>query len=126
MRSNFLREKLALTLLSMVIVGSAIVPVLGQYSLWYTVHIDFFSYSCSLAGVQVSLYDQAGSFVAATSSPLGTEVAVSFRTSSPPSSLTARADGLASIGSYYSWSVSGIGKINVGTTGDYWISIRMA
>ena len=126
MRSNLLRETLVLTFLSTVIIGSAMVPVLGQYSLGYTIHIDFFSFSCSIAGVQVSLYDQAGSFVVATSSPLGTEVAVSFRTSSPPSSLTARADGLASIGSYYSWTVSGMGKVNVGPGGDYWISIRMA
>lgn len=111
--------------MAVAVLGSVAVPVMGQYSPLYTIHIDFFAFSCSLAGIQVSLYDQSGSFVTSTSSPLGTEVAVSFRTTAPPSSLTARADGLATYGSYYSWSVSGTGKVNLGSSGDYWISVRM-
>jgi hypothetical protein len=107
-------------------IGFSIAPVIGQSSSLYTVHVDFVSYSCSLAEVRVSLYDQSGHFVAAASSPLGTEVAVSFRPSSPPNSLTARADGVASYGSYYSWGVSGVGKVDVGSGGDYWILIRMS
>jgi len=108
------------------ITGSCVAPVLAQGPrVEYTVYIDFYSYSCGLDSVRVSLYDQAGRLVGAASSPYGGEVAISFRTSTPTYSLTARASGHASIGSYYSWFVNGSSVISVGTGGYYWISVGM-
>jgi len=99
---------------------------MAQPSIVYTVYVDFVAYSCSLSAVQVSLYDQSGHSVASASSPFGGEVALSFRTSSPTDSLVARADGSAGYGSYYSWGVSGIGKVRVDGGGYYWMTVRMA
>jgi len=108
------------------ITGSCVAPVLAQGSgMEYTVYIDFYSYSCSLDSVRVSLYDQAGRIVGTATSPYGGEVAISFRMSTPTYSLTARASGHASIGSYYSWFVNGSSVISVGTGGYYWISVGM-
>jgi hypothetical protein len=95
-------------------------------SVGYTIHVDFFTYACSLDITQVSLYDLSGRLVAVASSPYGGEIAVSIRTSTPISTLTATAYGLATWGSYYSWSVSGSRTITLGSNGDYWITIRMS
>jgi hypothetical protein len=92
----------------------------------YTIHIDFFDYACSLDITQVSLYDPAGQLVAVASSPYGGEIAVSVRTSTPILALTATAYGQATWASYYSWQVSGSRTISLGSSGDYWITIRMS
>jgi hypothetical protein len=92
----------------------------------YTIHIDFFAYSCSLSITQVALYDPSGHFVGTTSSPNGYEVAVPLRTSTPISALTAIAYGVATWGSYYTWPVSGSGSVILESSGDYWITIRMS
>lgn len=120
------RKRLIAFVLSTLIIGTFVAPVMAQgFTVGYTIHINFYSYSCSLDSVQVSLYDQTGRLVGAGSSPNGGEVAVSFRTSTPIYSLNARAVGHASLGSYYSWFVSGSRMINVETGGDYWISVGM-
>ena len=92
----------------------------------YTIHIDFFDYACSLDITQVSLYDPSGQLVAVASSPYGGEIAVSVRTSTPIFALTATAYGQATWASYYSWPVSGSRTISLGSSGDYWITIRMS
>jgi hypothetical protein len=92
----------------------------------YTVHVDFFAYSCSLSITQVSLYDSFGSLVGVASSPYGGEVAISIRTTTPISTLTATAYGIATWSSYYTWPVNGSRSMILGNTGDYWITIRMS
>ncbi len=91
----------------------------------YTIHVDFFAYSCSLDITKVSLYDPSGDLLGVATSPYGGEVAISIRTPIPVSSLTATAYGQATWGSYYTWLVSGSGTVNLGSNGDYWITIRM-
>jgi len=90
----------------------------------YTIHVDFFAYSCSLSISEVSLYDASGVVMGAGSSPYGEEIAISFTTSSPMSVLTATAVGLATWSSY-SWSVNGSNSITLGNAGDYWVTVRM-
>ena len=94
----------------------------------YTIHVDFYAFSCSLDINQVSLYDQSGQLLGRTSSPYGGEIAIIFTTpsSSSTQSVTATAFGLATLGSYYSWTVSGTNTINLGSGGDYWITIRLS
>jgi len=92
----------------------------------YTIHVDFFAYSCSLSITQVTLYDSSGRMVGITSSPNGYEIEVPVRTSVPISGLTATAYGVATWGSYYTWPVNGSGSVSLGTSGDYWITIRMS
>jgi hypothetical protein len=102
-------------------------PILAQGAIVaYTIHIDFFDYACSLDIAQVSLYDTSGRLVAVASSPYGGEIAVSVRASTPILALTATAYGQATWGSYYSWQVSGSRTISLGSSGDYWITIRMS
>jgi len=102
-------------------------PILAQGVIAdYTIHIYFFDYACSLDITQVSLYDPAGQLVAVASSPYGGEIAVSVRTSTPILALTAIAYGQATWASYYSWQVSGSRTISLGSSGDYWITIRMS
>jgi len=102
-------------------------PILAQgATVAYTIHIDFFDYACSLDITQVSLYDPSGQLVAVASSPYGGEIAVSVRASTPILALTATAYGQATWGSYYSWQVSGSHTINLGSSGDYWITIQMS
>jgi hypothetical protein len=92
----------------------------------YTIHVDFFAYSCSLSITQVTLYDPSGRLVGTASSPNGGEVEVSVRTPTPISALTATAYGIATWSSYYAWPVNGSGSITLGSSGDYWITIRMS
>jgi hypothetical protein len=94
-------------------------------TIWYTIHIDFFAYSCSLDITKVSLYDLSGHLLGVATSPYGAEIAFSIRTQTPVTTLTATAYGQATWSSYYSWQVIGSGTINLGSTGDYWITIRM-
>ena len=91
----------------------------------YTIHVDFFAYSCSLSITQVTLYDPSDRLMGTASSPEGGEVEVSVRTAAPISALTATAYGIATWGSYYTWPVNGSGSITLGSTGDYWITLRM-
>lgn len=121
-----MKERSIAFMLSTLVLLSSFAPVMAQvFILGYTIHVDFYSYSCSLDTVQVSLFDQTGQLVGEASSPYGSEVAISFRTSTPTYSLTAIAFGHASTGSYYSRPVSGSRMISVATGGDYWILVLM-
>lgn len=121
-----MKKKLVMVVLSTLLMLSCVAPVMSQGSTAvYTIHINFFSYSCGLDDVQVSLYDQTGRPIGTTTSPDGGEVVISFRTSMAINSLTARAVGHATLGSYYSWFVSGSRMLTVETGGDYWISVAM-
>jgi hypothetical protein len=91
----------------------------------YTIHVDFFAYSCSLTITQVSLYDSSGSLVGVGSSPYGGEIEISIRTPTQVTVLTATAFGLATWSSYYTWPVNGSRSVTLGSTGDYWITITM-
>jgi len=114
-------------MLAMFAVLSLTPPVLAQGVMSdYTIHIDFFDYACSLDITQVSLYDPGGQLVAVASSPYGGEIAVSVRTSTPILALTVTAYGQATWASYYSWQVTGSRTISLGSSGDYWITIRMS
>jgi hypothetical protein len=118
-----------LTILAIAVLAFCLVPssTTEQAVIFnYTIHVDFFAYSCSLSIGQVSLYDTSGRIVAVTSSPSGGEVAVNLRMASPISTLTATASGLATWDSYYTWVVSGSGTITLDSSGDYWITIRMS
>ena len=89
----------------------------------YTIHVDFFAYSCSLSITQVSLYDP-GNLVGAGSSPYGGEIEITIRSPTPLITLTATASGLATWNSL-NWPVNGSHSITLGSTGDYWIAITM-
>jgi hypothetical protein len=121
-----LKEKFVLLALAMLIIGSSITPLMAQAApMAYNVHVDFFSPSCSLSNLQVTLNDQTGRVVASTVIPDAYEVTLTYRTGTPTNSLTATAFGQASVGSYKTWSVSGSSTIAVGTGGDYWITIQL-
>jgi len=92
----------------------------------YTVHVDFFAIACSISIRQVTLYDQSGHSLATASSPYGVELAITFRTPTAIQSITATASGQATLGLYYSASVSGTQTISAGPGGDYWIAIRLS
>lgn len=91
----------------------------------YTIHVEFFSYSCSLSITQISVYDSPGDLVGVGSSPYGGEVEILVRTSTPLTTLTATASGLATWSSYYTWPVIGSSTITIGSTGDYWVTLTM-
>lgn len=91
----------------------------------YTIHVEFFSYSCSLSITQISVYDSPGNLVGVGSSPYGGEVEILVRTSTPLTALTATASGLATWSSYYTWPVIGSSTIPIGSTGDYWVTLTM-
>ena len=91
----------------------------------YTIHVDFFAYSCSLSITQISLYDSFGSVVGVGSSPYGGEVEIPITASTPLTTLTATAFGLATWSSYYTWPVNGSGSITLASTGDYWVTLTM-
>jgi hypothetical protein len=102
-------------------------PVLAQTpQVTYTVHVDFFAIACSISIQQVSLYDQSGHLLATASSPYGVEIAITFRTPSTIQSITATAFGLATLGTYYSATVSGTRTIVAGPGGDYWVAVRLS
>jgi len=90
----------------------------------YTIHVDFFAYSCSLSVTEVSLYDSPGNVIGTASSPYGGEVVIPLSSQTPITTLTAVASGQASWSSY-NWPVDGSRSITLGTTGDYWITITM-
>ena len=90
----------------------------------YTIHVDFFAYSCSLSITQISLYDSPGNLLGDGSSPYGGEVEILITTSTPLTTLTATAHGLATWSSY-SWPVNGSRSISLGNTGDYWVTLAM-
>jgi hypothetical protein len=93
----------------------------------YTVHVDFYAFACSLDIKQVSLYDQSGHLLGVGSSPYGAEIAITFTTTSTSTlSVTASAFGLATLGTYSSWAVSGTRTINLASSGDYWITVKMS
>ena len=91
----------------------------------YTIHVDFFAYSCSLSIGQVSLYDPSGHLVGFGSSPSGGEVEILIQATSPISTVTATANGVATWSSYYTWPVNGSRTIMLGSSGDYWVTISM-
>ena len=91
----------------------------------YTIHVDFFTYSCSLSITQISLYDPSGRLIGVGTSPYGGEVEISISTLAPVTALTATASGLATWSSY-NWPVNGSRSLTLGTTGDYWITITMS
>ena len=89
----------------------------------YMIHVDFFTYSCSLTVAQVSLY-ASGDMLGASASPYGGEIEILIRSPTALPTLTATASGVATWNSY-SWPVTGSGSITLGTTGDYWVTLRM-
>jgi len=92
----------------------------------YAIHVDFFAYSCGLTITQVSLYDASGNLVGSGASPYGGEVEIMITTPNPVTTVTATAAGVATWSSYYTWPVNGSGSIALGSTGDYWVTLRMA
>ena len=111
---------------TIVLVACAVTPAFAQQGTIfnYTIHVDFFAYSCNLSITQVSLYD-SGSLLGIGSSPYGAEVEISIRSPTPVSTLTATASGLATWSSL-NWPVSGSRSIGLGATGVYWVTITMS
>jgi hypothetical protein len=108
-----------------VLVGCAVPSAFAQQGtiFTYTVHVDFFAYSCSLSITQVALYDP-GTLVGEGSSPYGGEIEITVRSPTPLTTLTASASGLATWSSL-NWPVNGSHTITLGSPGDYWIVITM-
>ena len=119
------RARLTAVVMSTLIVGFCVAPVMAQgFTASYVVYVDFFHPYCNLSNVQVTLDDQTGRVVATGYSPDGSEIAITYRTTAPTNSLTVRASGQESIGSY-TWSASGISIVNIGSGSDYWIWVKM-
>lgn len=120
--------RLRITLLLPLLLSPLIPLVVAQSAqTTYTIHVDFYMISCSLDIQRVSLYDQSGQQLAVSSSPYGGEIAITFRAPSASiQSVTAIAFGQATLGSYYSWTVSGSRTVVVGSGGDYWIMVGLS
>lgn len=123
---DVLKRKLLLLVLAVVIIGSSITPSIAQESaVTYNVHVDFFYAYCSLSNVLITLHDQTGRVVAETQIPDAFEVTLTYTTATPTSSLTVIVLAQASIGSYYTDSLSGSRTIAVGNGGDYWTTVQL-
>lgn len=121
-----MKEKLAILAFVALIIGSSITPLMAQGNLVYNIHINFLYPSCSLSNLHITLTDQTGRMVAATTAPDVFEITLTYATTTSTNSLTAIAFGQASFGSYSSWFVSGSSKVTVGNGGDYWTTIKMS
>jgi hypothetical protein len=114
----------ALTILAACVLPTFVTAQTNAIS--YTIHVDFFAYSCSLSITQVTLYDSFGRPVGEGVSPVGGEIAIPISAMAPISQITATAYGIATWGQYLSWRVNGISSVTLGNAGDYWITIRMS
>ena len=125
MTDTKVRAALTTLVASTLIVGLSVAPVMAQGAIVsYVVYVDFFHPLCNLSDVQVTLDDPTGRVVATGYSPDGSIIAIIYRTTTPPNSLTVRASGQDSIGSY-AWSASGISMVKIGPESDYWVWVKM-
>lgn len=132
--------------LSIIMIGTCMVPVMAQgVTSGYMVHVDFVYPFCWLFNLQVSFSDQTGRVIGTGVSLDGSELIIPLRTESPTVTLTARAVGYASLGSSYFWAlravtppypgsdyywqITGVSTILVQNTSalrsDYWITLVM-
>jgi hypothetical protein len=119
-------------LLSLVILGCAVVPAMGQgVTAGYTLFVRFFFPLPFLYNIRVTVGDQAGRIVGNGFSSDGRLIIIPVRTETATISLTVTASGIASAGpltDYLAnpafWPVSGRSTIPVQVTGgDYWVTI---
>ena len=103
-------------LLSTIIIGSFIVPVMAQggVSAGYTVQVNFlYMCVCSLTNVQVVISDQTGRVVATALSPDGRMIPVTFHVNIPEYWLIISASGYGSFSYNQPWLIHGSSIIAV-------------
>ncbi len=114
---------LTATLLSTLIIGSFIVPVMAQggVTAGFTIQVSFFyPCVCSLTNVRVVMSDQSGRAVATAVSPDGSMLVITFRSESPEYWLIASASGYGSFSYNMPWLVHGSSIITVQNIGGYY------
>jgi len=122
---TWMKAGLTAAVMSTIIVGFCIAPVMAQdLTVHYVVYVDFFHTYCNLSDVQVTVDDQLGHVVATGYSPDGSEIAIVYQTTTHPNFLTVRASGLESLGPYF-WLTKGISIVNLGADSNYWVWVKM-
>lgn len=102
--------------LSTLIIGCVMAPVMAQgVTMGYIVHVHFVYPYTWLYNIQVNFNDQTGRVIGTAMSPDGSELIVPLRLETPTITLTARATGYASIGSYYFWPIRTVGPTYPGS-----------
>jgi hypothetical protein len=124
---GFLKGIFISVVLSTLIIGTCILPVMAQGGVTrgYTIQITFFyPCMCTLTNMRVIVSDQTGKTVATSTSPDGSMLLVTFRTETPPSTywLILNASGDASFSYYRPWPVHGSSFVAVQMIGGYYYS----
>jgi hypothetical protein len=118
-----LKGSLAATLISTVIIGSFLLPVMveGGITAGYTVQVSFFyPCVCTLTNVRVVVSDQSGRAVATAVSPDGNMLVITFRAETPEYWLLASASGYGSFSYNLPWLVHGSSIVTVQNIGGYY------
>jgi hypothetical protein len=118
-----LRGSLVAVLLSTLVIGSVIVPVMAQWGVTagYAVQVSFFyPCVCTLTNVKVVVSDQSGKVVATAISPDGSMLVITFRTNTPETWLVASATGYGSFSYNLPWLIHGSSVITVQYNGGYY------
>ena len=105
-----MKTRLIGTLLSIIALGSLVVPVIAQGGVSATITVQINLYYlcvCSLTNVRIVLSDQTGRVVATAFSPDGSQVLLVFRTQTPLYWLAAYASGYAGFSYDKPWPVYG-------------------
>jgi hypothetical protein len=118
-----LKGTLIAALLSTIMIGSFIVPVMAQggVTAGFTIQVTFF-YVCigTLTNVQVVISDQTGRVVATAVSPDGRMLPISFRVNVPEYWLIVSATGYGSFSYNLPWMVHGSSIIAVQNAEHYY------
>jgi hypothetical protein len=120
--------------LTLVVLGSCVVPSMGQgVTAGYTLYVSFFYPLHFLYNLQVTIRDQTGRVVGTGMSSDGSMLIIPVRTESPIIWLSAYALGYASgpltnyVVNPQFWVVAGRSVTPVAITGgDYWITINLS
>ena len=118
-----MKGTLIAALLSTIMIGSFLVPVMAQggVTAGYTIQVTFF-YVCigTLTNLQVVISDQTGRVVATAVSPDGRMVPISFRVNIPEYWLIVSATGYGSFSYNQPWTVHGSSIIAVQNAENYY------
>ena len=118
-----MKGTLIAALLSTIMIGSFLVPVMAQggVTAGYTIQVTFF-YVCigTLTNLQVVISDQTGRVVATAVSPDGRMVPISFRVNIPEYWLIVSATGYGSFSYNQPWIVHGSSIIAVQNAENYY------
>lgn len=129
-----LKSLVLAVVLTFVVLGSCVVPSMGQgVTAGYTLYVSFFYPLHFLYNLQVTIRDQTGRVIGTGMSSDGSMIIIPVRTERPTNWLSAYALGYASgpLTNYVAnspfWVVAGRSAVPVAITGgDYWITINLS